>query len=149
MHFLPSQPKNFKHSSPSFQRNRLRSSKRFHKQQKGAIEGNWRYWVVVTETCRLPYDTLSGLRVLLRRDIDKLLDFKFYASFRVPVTSKPGLRMGTGKGKIKMWLAEFKKGQLMLSFEDIGGKRTTARIFRLLRFKLPVAFKIIRRNNRI
>jgi len=147
MHFLPSQPKNFRYSSPSFQRNRLRSTKRFHKQQKGAIEGNWRHWVIVLEACRLPYDTLSGLRVLLRRDIDKLFDFKFYASFRVPVTSKPGLRMGTGKGKIKTWLAEFRKGQLLLSFEAFGGRRTTARVFRLLKFKLPVRFKIIRRIN--
>jgi len=145
MHFLPSQPKTTKYGSPSFQRNRLRRSKRLHKQQKGAIEGNWLYWVVILETCRVPYDTLSGLRVLLRRDTDKLVDFKFYATFRIPVTSKPGLRMGTGKGKIKAWLAEFKKGQLLLSFEDVGGKRTTARLFRLLRFKLPVPFKIIRR----
>jgi len=53
------------------------------------------------ETCRLNYDTLSGLRLLLKREIDKLVEFKIYASFRIPITSKPGLRMGTGKGKIK------------------------------------------------
>ena len=103
--------------------------------------------MVVLETCRIPYDTLSSLRVLLRRDADKLVDFKIYASFRVPVSSKPGLRMGTGKGKIKAWLAEFKKGQLILSFETLGGKRTTARIFRLLQFKLPVRVKVLRRFN--
>jgi hypothetical protein len=49
----------------------------------------------------MPYDTLAGLRVLIKHHIGKLVEFKFYASYRIPVTSKPGLRMGTGKGKIR------------------------------------------------
>ena len=97
------------------------------------------------ETCRMHYDTLSGLRLLLKHDMDKLADFRFYASFCIPITSKPGLRMGTGKGKVKEWLAEFKKGQLLLSFESCGGKRTTKRVFRLLYHKLPIKIQIIRR----
>jgi ribosomal protein L16/L10AE len=53
--------------------------------------------------------------------------------------------MGTGKGKVKEWLTEFKRGQLLLSFESCGGKRTTERVFRLLYHKLPIKVQIIRR----
>jgi len=100
----------------------------------------------VQETCRMHYDTLSGLRLLLKHEVDKLVDFKFYASFRVPVTSKPGLRMGTGKGKVKGWLTEYKRGQLLLSFESCGGKQVTKRVKRLLYHKLPIKIKIIYRD---
>jgi len=145
MHFLPSQPKSTRYSSPSYQRSRLNYKTRLKKKQKGAEHGNWRYWVIVKETCRMHYDTLSGLRLLLKHETDKLTDFRFYASFCIPITSKPGLRMGTGKGKVKEWLTEFKKGQLLLSFESCGGKRTTQRVFRLLYHKLPVKIRIIKR----
>jgi len=93
----------------------------------------------------MSYDTLSELRVLIRREIDKLVEFRIYASYRVPLTSKPGLRMGTGKGKVVEWLTEYKRGQLILSFEKLGGKLVTARVFRLLRHKLPIKIKILRR----
>jgi len=91
------------------------------------------------------YDTLSELRILIRREIDKLVEFRIYASYRIPLTLKTGLRMGTGKGKISEWLTEYKRGQLLLSFEDCGGKLVTSRVFRLLHHKLPVKIKIFRR----
>jgi ribosomal protein L16/L10AE len=97
MHFLPST----RYSSPSYQRSRLNKKTRLKQKQNGSEAGNWRYWVIVRETCRMHYDTLSGLRLLLKHDLDKLTDFRFYASFCIPITSKPGLRMGTGKGKVK------------------------------------------------
>jgi len=53
--------------------------------------------------------------------------------------------MGTGKGKIRKWVTEYKQGQLLLSFEPVGGFKTTARLFRLLRHKLPVKITVLRR----
>jgi ribosomal protein L16/L10AE len=145
MHFLPTQPKQTRYSSPSFQRSRLQPKSRLKQKQKSANSGNWRYWVIVKETCRINHTTLSGLRLSLKHEMHKLTDFHFYASFCVPITGKPGLRMGTGKGKIKEWLAEFKRGQLLLSFESCGGKLITQRVIRLLRHKLPIKIKIISR----
>jgi len=145
MHFLPTQPRETRYSSPSFQRSRLRPKTQLKQKQKGAIDGNWHYWVIVMETCRMNYATLSGLRLLLKHEMNKLTDFRFYASFCIPITGKPGLRMGTGKGKIKEWLAEFKQGQLLLSFESCGGRRVTQRVIRLLYHKLPIRIKIIKR----
>src|SRR3954471_21722123 len=97
------------------------------------------------ETCRMHYDTLAGLRLLLKHEVHKLTNFNIYASFCISVTNKPGLRMGTGKGKIKEWLTQYKRGQLLLSFESCGGRRTTQRVFKLLYHKLPVKIRIIRR----
>ena len=150
MHFLPSQPRSTKYPSASFQRNRIRRSSRMLLKQKGSFTGKWNYWVTVQETCRVPYHTLSGLRLLLRREIaNKKIDFVIHASFRVPVTSKPGQRMGTGKGKIKTWLTEFKRGQTLLSLMRIRNDRVAMRAFRLLKFKLPVKLKLVRRVAKI
>jgi len=145
MHFLPQQPKTTRYSSPAFQRHKLNAEK-YTKNYKQKRATKIFYDVRVKEVCKLKYYTLSGLRLLISRIVEKKDNLNFHASFKIPLTSKPGLRMGTGKGKIKTWVSEFKRGQILLTFADIGGKRTVKRLIKLLNYKLPIKVAIVERK---
>lgn len=58
--------------------------------------------------------------------------------FHVSLTAKPLLRMGTGKGKFKYFVAKYRKGDIFIeftnSFDNIYYKK---RFFKLLRCVLP------------
>jgi len=62
-----------------------------------------------------------------------------------PVTKKPAeTRMGKGKGDLDHWVANVKRGKVLLELSGVP-EDLAKMVFRLLSFKLPVKTKFITR----
>jgi ribosomal protein L16/L10AE len=57
------------------------------------------YYVKILEPCRIQFYLIRSLFNLLRRATKGSVELWFYGCFFLPLTGKPLMRMGTGKGK--------------------------------------------------
>lgn len=63
-----------------------------------------------------------------------------------PITRKPAeTRMGTGKGGVDHYVAVVKPGRILYEMQGVSGT-VAAEALRLAQFKLPIATRIVRRD---
>lgn len=109
------------------------------------IPQNGFYCVKIQEPCRLQFYVIRSLFNLLRPLTRDRIEVWFYSRFFLPVTAKPLMRMGTGKGKLRFWVSEYRKGDIIAELGFIQSKTLENRIFRLIICKLPMRVKIFKR----
>lgn len=69
-------------------------------------------------------------------------------SFNIPLTKKStGVRMGKGKGKVKLWCGNFVKGSLLFLW-NYKTRDKLARIIKMLRCKTPARITFVKKNTR-
>lgn len=62
----------------------------------------------------------------------------FYVHFYMSLTAKPLLRMGTGKGKFRYFVAKYRKGDTFIEFADnFANLQHKKKFFKLLRCVIP------------
>jgi ribosomal protein L16/L10AE len=103
------------------------------------------YCVKIQESCRLQFYVIRALFNILRPMTRDKIDVWFYSRFFIPLTAKPLMRMGTGKGKLRFWVAEYRKGDIILEFSFICSERLRKLIFKTVICKLPMKIKIFSR----
>lgn len=81
---------------------------------------NGHFCIKFKESCQLRYYQIRKIFNRLQPLLKKYqVDIWFYANFSIPLTAKPLIRMGTGKGKFRYFVSKYKKGDLFLSFDGI------------------------------
>jgi ribosomal protein L16/L10AE len=106
---------------------------------------NGLYCVKVQEACRLQFYVIKSLFNLLRPLTRDYTEIWFYSRFFLPLTAKPLMRMGTGKGKLRFWVAEYKKGDVIIEIGKLPSKAVSTHIFRSIICKLPMRVKVCKR----
>lgn len=97
------------------------------------------------ENCRIQSYVIKSFNLLLTRLCKGILTYKFSVHFRIALTVKSGMRMGTGKGKLKNWVAEYRKGDVFVSFSAFPANEVKRRkLLRLMFLKFPCPLKLIK-----
>lgn len=130
----------------SFSYTKLKSKKKCSNAKKlGLSFGRW--FLVVQECCRVQSSLIKSLNLLLTRVCRKRVGYKFYVHFNTALTTKPGLRMGTGKGKVKHWVGLYRKGDIFMCFSNLADQNSFIRskVLRTIFLKFPAKLRLVSR----
>jgi len=136
-------PRRFRYKFPYIY-NRL-TTKSLNRTVTSQIQNGY-YCVKIQESCRVQYYLIRSLFNLLRPLTKERVNVWFYSRFFIPLTGKPLMRMGTGKGKLRFWVAEYKKGDIIIELGYIYSISLKAQIFKTILNKLPMRVKIFQRS---
>lgn len=103
------------------------------------------YYVTLLEACKLQYYQFKSLHLLLLPLCRGKVKFRFFSNFQTPLTVKTGLRMGTGAGKFRHWVSEYKKGDIAMVLSYIKSYVLRTRVLNIIKYKFPARIKIRRR----
>lgn len=88
------------------------------------------------ETVKVQWYSFEALRRKLLRICKNRVPLYIHVQLNIPLTTKPGMRMGKGKGKLKAWVGNLRKGCIFLEFGLLSIKDKLL-INHVLRSKLP------------
>jgi len=107
------------------------------------------YRIRFSECCQMRYFNIKKIRLLLLRIMKRhKIHLWFYAHFFIPLTAKPLLRMGTGKGKFRCFVAKYRKGDTFLEFSDnFINLYHKKKFFKILRCVIPAHAVLVKNYN--
>jgi len=101
------------------------------------------FFVKVLEPGFLRYYQLRALKFGLLR-YQKLYRMRIWlwGSFNRPLTTKPAMRMGTGKGKVRYWVAAYSRGDIILWVSGRFSRTLREKLFRIINVQISLRTRI-------
>lgn len=153
MKFLKKFPKNFLDKKILNKYNKKKLKKySFNKKVSLSMLSYGTVGIKVLENVKLTHAQLDSFRKFFLTRTRFLSRVWFKGSFVTPLTKKSdNTRMGKGKGKLSHWVSEYKKGSLILEFENFSNFNNLhfLKLLRTLKFKFPFNYCIIFKNSKL
>lgn len=148
MKFLKKSPKEISTKLTKRYTKRLLKINSYTRSFEAAILRRGVVGIRILENCKLSHKQLENIRRLFLPLTRKASKIWFNGNFSVPTTKKStGTRMGKGKGKLDSWISLYKKGQIVVEFEELKNILAVDKLFKSFKHKLPFKFCIVKKNN--
>jgi len=95
------------------------------------------------ENGRLTPKQLEAMRRVITRQFHRTVKIRFYVRPEIAITKKPKeVRMGKGKGAVKVWVANIKAGRILVEVQNVTLEKANEVLYCAAK-KLPIKTLLI------